>query len=183
METIHVSKIHFTSKPDCSKRLAKEERVYDFLDKLQIPYEGVDHDIANTIEDCREIEKELQIGVCKNLFLCNRQKTTFFLLMMPGDKHFETKVLSHQLGVSRLSFAESRYMEEFLGIPPGSVSVLGLMNDVEEQVDLLIDEDLLKEEYLGCHPCINTSSLKLRTSDILQKFVKATGHSYHIVAL
>ena len=90
METIHVSKIHFTSKPDCSKRLAKEERVYDFLDKLQIPYEGVDHDIANTIEDCREIEKELQIGVCKNLFLCNRQKTTFFLLMMPGDKHFES---------------------------------------------------------------------------------------------
>ena len=183
METIHVSKIHFTYKPDCSKRLAKEERVYDFLDKLQIPYEGVDHDIANTIEDCREIEKELQIGVCKNLFLCNRQKTTFFLLMMPGDKHFETKVISHQLGVCRLSFAESRYMEEFLDITPGSVSVLGLMNDVEEQVDLLIDEDLLKEEYLGCHPCINTSSLKLRTSDILQKFVKATGHSYHIVAL
>lgn len=183
METIHVSKIHFTSKPDCSKRLAKEERVYDFLDKLQIPYEGVDHDIANTIEDCREIEKELQIGVCKNLFLCNRQKTIFFLLMMPGDKHFETKVLSHQLGVSRLSFAESQSMEEFLDITPGSVSVLGLMNDVEEQVDLLIDEDLLKEEYLGCHPCINTSSLKLRTSDILQKFVKATGHSYHIVAL
>lgn len=183
METIHVSKIHFTSKPDCSKRLAKEERVYDFLDKLQIPYEGVDHDIANTIEDCREIEKELQIGVCKNLFLCNRQKTTFFLLMMPGDKHFETKVLSHQLGVSRLSFAESQYMEEFLDITPGSVSVLGLMNDVEEQVDLLVDADLLKEEFLGCHPCINTSSLKLRTSDILQKFVKATGHSYHIVAL
>ena len=183
METIHVSKIHFTSKPDCSKRLAKEERVYDFLDKLQIPYEGVDHDIANTIEDCREIEKELQIGVCKNLFLCNRQKTTFFLLMMPGDKHFETKVLSHQLGVSRLSFAESRYMEEFLDITPGSVSVLGLMNDVEEQVDLLVDADLLKEEFLGCHPCINTSSLKLRTSDILQKFVKATGHSYHIVTL
>lgn len=183
METIHVSKIHFTSKPDCSNRLAKEERVYDFLDRLQIPYEGVDHDIANTIEDCREIEKELQIGVCKNLFLCNRQKTTFFLLMMPGDKHFETKVLSHQLGVSRLSFAESQYMEEFLEITPGSVSVLGLMNDVEEQVDLLVDADLLKEEFLGCHPCINTSSLKLRTSDILQKFVKATGHSYHIVTL
>ena len=183
METIHVSKIHFTSKPDCSKRLAKEERVYDFLDKLQIPYEGVDHDIANTIEDCREIEKELQIGVCKNLFLCNRQKTTFFLLMMPGDKHFETKVLSHQLGVSRLSFAESQYMEEFLDITPGSVSVLGLMNDVEEQVDLLIDEDLLKEEYLGCHPCINTSSLKIRTSDLTEKIIPAMGHTFETVEL
>ena len=183
METIHVSKIHFTSKPDCSKRLAKEERVYDFLDKLQIPYEGVDHDIANTIEDCREIEKELHIGVCKNLFLCNRQKTTFFLLMMPGDKHFETKVLSHQLGVSRLSFAESRYMEEFLDITPGSVSVLGLMNDVEEQVDLLIDEDLLKEEYLGCHPCVNTSSLRLKTEDVFGAFLKSVGHGMTAVRL
>ena len=183
METIHVSKIHFTSKPDCSKRLAKEERVYDFLDKLQIPYEGVDHDIANTIEDCREIEKELQIGVCKNLFLCNRQKTTFFLLMMPGDKHFETKVLSHQLGVSRLSFAESQYMEEFLDITPGSVSIMGLMNDKDHKVRLLIDSDVVKEPYIGCHPCINTSSLRISTNDMLEKIIPAMGHEPTYVEL
>ena len=166
-----------------TERLKKEQKVYELLDLLHIEYDRVDHEPAMHMDVCEQIDKVLKAATCKNLFLCNRQKTDFYLLMMPGDKHFETKVLSHQLGVSRLSFAESRYMEEFLDITPGSVSVLGLMNDVEEQVDLLIDEDLLKEEYLGCHPCINTSSLKLRTSDILQKFVKATGHSYHIVAL
>lgn len=183
MSTIHVSESHFTKKPDCSGRLPKEERVYDFLDKLQIAYEGVDHDIADTIEDCQAIDGALSTHVCKNLFLRNRQKTTFFLLMMPGDKQFVTKDLSHQLGISRLSFAEPEFMEEFLDITPGSVSVLGLMNDVDENVDLLIDEDLLKDEYLGCHPCINSSSLKIRTQDILQKFLPATGHSFHVVKL
>lgn len=183
MGDIHVSKTHFTSKPDCTNRLPKEERVYDLLDRLQIPYEGVDHDTADTIEACHEVDLALGTNVCKNLFLRNRQKTTFFLLMMPGEKQFVTKDLSHQLGISRLSFAEPEYMEEFLDITPGSVSVLGLMNDIDENVDLLIDEDLLKNEYLGCHPCINTSSLKLKTSDILQKFLKHTGHSYHVVKL
>ena len=164
-------------------RLDKEIRCYDFLDRLGVSYQRIDHEPAMTMEVCEEIDHALQAVICKNLFLSNRQETEFYLLMMPGDKKFKTKDLSAQLGVSRLSFAGEKYMEEFLDITPGSVSVLGLMNDVEEQVDLLIDEDLLKEEYLGCHPCINTSRLKLRTSDILQKFVKATGHSYHIVAL
>lgn len=183
MGNIHVSQTHFTSKPDCTNRLDKEKRVYDLLDKLGIAYEGVDHDVANTIEECQEIDEALQTKVCKNLFLRNRQKTTFFLLMMPGDKQFVTKDLSHQLGISRLSFAEPEYMEEFLDITPGSVSVLGLMNDVDEAVDLLIDSDLMDDEYFGCHPCINTSSLKIKTQDILQKFLKHTGHSYHVVKL
>lgn len=179
---MHISTIHFTAKPDCQNRLPKEARVYDYLDKLGIPYEGIDHDAANTIEDCQGVEEELQVPVCKNLFLCNRKKTTFFLLMMPGGKPFITRDLSHQLGVARLSFAEPEYMEEFLDITPGSVSVLGLMNDRDENVDLLIDEDLLKQEYLGCHPCVNTSSLKIRTKDIL-RFVKASGHSFTMVRL
>lgn len=183
MGNMYVSQTHFTSKPDCTNRLKKEERVYDLLDKLHIPYEGVDHDIANTIEDCEAIDTALETKVCKNLFLRNRQKTTFFLLMMPGDKQFVTKDLSHQLGISRLSFAEPEYMEEFLDITPGSVSVLGLMNDLDENVDLLIDEDLLKDDFVGCHPCINSTSLKLRMKDILQTFLKHTGHSYHVVKL
>lgn len=183
MENIYVSDTHFTSKPDCSNRLPKEERVYDLLDKLQIPYEGVDHDRADTIEACQCVDEALQTKICKNLFLRNRQKTTFFLLLLPGDKQFVTKDLSHQLGISRLSFAEPEYMEEFLDITPGSVSVLGLMNDLDEDVDLLIDEDLLKDEFIGCHPCINTTSLKIRTSDILNKFLKHTRHSYHVVKL
>lgn len=183
MGNIHISNTHFTSKPDCTNRLPKEERVYDLLDELGIDYEGVDHNFADTIEDCEDVDRALGTKICKNLFLRNRQKTTFFLLMMPGKKQFVTKDLSHQLGISRLSFAEPEYMEEFLDITPGSVSVLGLMNDTEGAVDLLIDEDLLKEEYFGCHPCINSTSLKVRTRDILTKFLKHTHHSYHMVKL
>lgn len=183
MSMIHVSEIHFTSKPVCAERLSKEARTYDFLDDLQIAYEGVDHDITNTIADCHAIDAALSTHVCKNLFLRNRQKTDFYLLMMPGDKVFVTKELSHQLGVSRLSFAEPEFLEKFLDLTPGSVSVLGLMNDTAHHVKLLIDEDLLKDESLGCHPCINTSSLKVRVQDILQKFLPATGHTYTVVKL
>lgn len=183
MSEIYVSKQHFTSKPDCSNRLDKETRVYDTLDKLKIPYEGVDHDVAPTIEACRAIEDELGIMPCKNLFLRNRQKTTFFLLLMPGEKKFFTKDLSSQLNISRLSFAEPEFMEQYLDITPGSVSVLGLMNDKDWYVDLLIDKELLDNEYIGCHPCINTASLKIKTEDILKKFLKHTGHRYRIVTL
>lgn len=182
-EEIYVSKNHFTSRPDCTGRLEKEKKVYDVLDKLGIQYEGVDHDVAPTIEACRAIEEELGIMPCKNLFLRNRQKTTFFLLLMPGDKKFLTKDLSSQLNISRLSFAEPEFMEKYLDITPGSVSVLGLMNDLDWYVDLLIDKDLLDSEYIGCHPCINTTSLKIRTNDILNKFLKHTGHRYRTVTL
>lgn len=181
--SITVNTIHFTSRPDCAGRLEKEKAVYELLDELQIPYEGVDHETANTIEDCEAVEEELGVKICKNLFLRNRQKTTFYLLMMPGDKKFVTKDLSGQLGISRLSFAEPEFMEQYLNLTPGSASVLGLMNDPDGEVHLLIDEDLLKEEYIGCHPCINTSTLKLRTSDILNVFLKHTDHHPTLVRL
>jgi len=183
MSEIYVNPVHFTGKPDCAERLPKEERVYDLLDKLKIPYEGVDHDTADTIEACETVDKELGISMCKNLFLRNQQKTTFFLLLMPGDKKFMTKDLSKQLNISRLSFAEPEYMEKYLDITPGSVSVLGLMNDQDWYVDLLIDKDLLEHEYIGCHPCINTSSLKIKTDDIIKKFLKHTKHRHRMVKL
>jgi Ala-tRNA(Pro) deacylase len=183
MDEIYVSKQHFTSKPDCSTRTEKETKTYDLLDKLHISYDGVDHDVAPTIEACRAVEKELGILPCKNLFLRNRQKTTFFLLLMPGDKKFLTKDLSSQLNISRLSFAEPEFMEKYLDLTPGSVSVLGLMNDIDWYVDLLIDKDLLSNEYLGCHPCMNTTSLKIKTNDILTTFLKHTGHRHRVVTL
>lgn len=181
--SIHVNTTHFTEKPNCNNRLPKEQRVYDLLDSLKIPYEGIDHDAADTIEDCKAVEEELGVKICKNLFLRNRQKTTFFLLLMPGDKKFLTKDLSAQLGISRLSFAEPEFMEQYLDITPGSVSILGLMNDAEQDVTLLIDEDLLKDEYVGCHPCINTSTLKLRMDDMVERFLKHTHHQPTIVKL
>ncbi|MBR4029951.1 MAG: prolyl-tRNA synthetase associated domain-containing protein [Clostridia bacterium] len=164
-------------------RLQKEIKVYDLLDSLNIEYERVDHERADTMEACIEVDKVLNTVLCKNLFLCNRQKTIFYLLLMPADKVFKTKELSAQIGSSRLSFASPEDMISHLDIEPGSVSVMGLMNDPENEVNLLIDKDLMKEEYFGCHPCVNTSSLKLKTSDLLTKFLPAVHHTYIEVEL
>ena len=142
---------------DCTGRLAKEVRVYDLLDSLGVTYQRIDHEPAMTMEACAEIDRVLDATICKNLLLCNRQCTDFYLLMIPGDKVFKTSELSKKIGSSRLSFAKPEYMEEFLDITPGSVSVLGLMNDHDHRVKLLMDEDVLKGEYIGMHPCINTS--------------------------
>lgn len=157
-------------------RLKKEIRVYDLLDSLGIEYMRVDHEVLPTMEACREVDKILDSFICKNLFLCNSQKTKFYLLMMPGEKKFKTKELSAQINSARLSFAGEEYMEELLDITPGSVSVMGLINDREGRVQLLVDEDVLRGDFIGCHPCINTSSLKIRTSDIFDKFLKAVNH-------
>lgn len=164
------------------KRLPKEQKCYDMLDRLGVEYAGVDHEHADTIEVCHEIESTLGAKICKNLFLTNRQQTEFYLLLMPGDKPFKTKLLSKQIGTARLSFASSEHMQELLDITPGSVSVLGLMND-GGRVHLVIDSDLLKDEFIGCHPCINTSTLRIRTSDILKKFLPEVGHEYAVVEL
>ena len=170
-------------------RLEKEIRVYDFLDSLGINYQRIDNEAAMTMEACEEIDRTLSEGeensvaICKNLFLCNRQETEFYLLLIPGDKPFKTKYLSAQIGSSRLSFAKPEYMEKYLDITPGSVSVLGLMNDHEKKVRLLIDEDVLKDEYFGCHPCINTSSLKIRMEDLTEKIIPAMGHEPTTVRL
>lgn len=165
------------------ERIPKEERTYDFLDSLGIEYTRVDHEPANTMEMCAEAKRALGVGICKNLFLCPRNKSQYYMLVMPGDKPFKTKEITSQIGSSRLSFAGEEEMKEFLDITPGSVSVLGLMNDTENRVRLLVDQDLLKEEWFGCHPCINTSSLRMRTSDVFEKIVPATGHDVTVVEL
>lgn len=164
-------------------RLEKEIRVYDKLDELGMWYERLDHEVTDTMEACNEIGKLLDVVICKNLFLCNRQKTKFYLLMMPGDKPFKTKELSSQINSARLSFASGEDMEKYLDTTPGSASVMGLMNDVEHEVTLLIDKDVLDGEFIGCHPCINTSSLKLKTKEFVEKFLPAVGHACLVVEL
>ena len=165
------------------ERLPKEQRVYDFLDGLGVSYDRVDHKEAMTMEDCAAIDLVLGAPTCKNLLLCNRQNTAFYLLLMPGDKPFKTKELSKQIDSSRLSFASGGYMEQFLDITPGSLSVLGLMNDKQMQVKLLVDGDILREAYFGCHPCINTTTLKLQTQDLLNRIIPAMEHPMTIVEL
>ena len=166
-------------------RLEKEILVYDFLDSLGVRYKRIDHEAAMTMEACEEIDRTLGEGaaICKNLFLCNRQETEFYLLLIPGEKPFKTKYLSAQIGSSRLSFGKPEYMEKFLDITPGSVSVLGLMNDQEKKVRLLIDEDVLTKPYFACHPCINTSSLRFDMKDLTEKIIPAMGHEPTIVNL
>ena len=167
----------------CENRQSREIRVYDFLDRLGIEYERADHEAAENMEVCKEIDEVLKAKICKNLFLCNRQQTQFYLLLMPGDNPFKTKEISSQIRSARLSFASPENMLAYLDIEPGAVSVMGLMNDTEGAVTLLIDEDILKDEYIGCHPCVNTSSLKIKTEDILKKYLPAVHHSYKTVHL
>ncbi|MBR2849459.1 MAG: prolyl-tRNA synthetase associated domain-containing protein [Clostridia bacterium] len=168
---------------DTAGRLEKEIRSYDLLDSLGIEYDRIDHEPAMTMEICEEIDRALGATICKNLFLCNRQETDFYLLMMPGDKPFKTKDLSSQIGSSRLSFGTPEYMEQLVDITPGSLSILGLINDKEGRVRLLIDKDVLSGEYIGCHPCINTSSLRIKTSDMVEKLIPALRHAPTLVEL
>lgn len=181
-ERIHDATL-YEDIPSPEGREEKEMAVYRLLKELQIPYERLDHEPMETMEACQDVDKLLHIHMCKNLFLCNSQKTVFYLLMMPGEKRFKTKELSKQIGSARLSFASEEYMVKFLNIHPGAVSIMGLMNDTDKRVNLLIDEDVLKEEYLGCHPCVNTASLQLKTRDVLEKFLPYTGHGYRTVHL
>ena len=184
-DNFYIDPILYQGRPEnTANRLSKELRTYDLLDSLGISYLRADHFPTATIQDCHDIDKLLKIDICKNLFLCNAQKTKFYLLMMPGTKKFKTAVLSRQIGSARLSFAPEEFMEQYLDITPGSVSILGLMNDHKNQVQLLIDQAVIDHhEYVGCHPCINTSSIKVKTADILEKFLPAVHHEYTLVNL
>ena len=171
---MYIDKTLYTTRPT-DDRIPQEFAIYDRLEELSIPSVRVDHDRADTIEICHEVEKTLGAEICKNLFLCNRQQTEFYLLLMPGDKPFKTKFLSAQLGCSRLSFADDGHMKELLQTIPGSVSAMELLFDTEHKVKLVIDRDLLKDEYISGHPGISTSTLKMKREDLL-KIVESTGH-------
>ena len=177
-----ISPIFHNARPE-GELPPQESAAFDLLDTLGIDYDRVSHDAAFNMELCADVSAVLGVSVCKNLFLCNRQKTQFYLLMMPGDKPFKTKEITSQIGSARLSFASPEDMEKYLDIRPGAVSVMGLMNDHENHVQLLVDEDVMKGEYLGCHPCVNTSSLKVGTEDIFGKFLEAVHHDMIKVTL
>ncbi len=176
-------KVYSGAPEESDGRLDREMRVYRMLSGLGIEFQRVDHEAVPTMEACRGIDQALGIDMCKNLFLTNAQKTKFYLLLMPGDKKFKTKDLSKQIQSARLSFAGEEYMKEYLDILPGAVSIMGLMNDTGHSVQLLIDRDIAREEYLGCHPCVNTSSIRVAMKDVLEKVLPYTGHTYQLVEL
>lgn len=172
---MYIDPVIYRGRP-AEKRSPKEEASYDMLDRLGIEYERMDHSPTDTMEVCEEIDRLMNMRACKNLFLCNKQKSRYFLVVIRGNKRFVTKNLSLQLGLPRLSFGHADAMEALLGVSPGSVSILGLANDIDNKVTLIVDRDVAEQEYFGCHPCLNTSSLKIKTSDIFEKFIPFTGH-------
>lgn len=184
-EKFYIDPVLYHGRPaEDSGRLEKEWKTYDLLDRLSIPYDRLDHEALPTIAACHQVDQILGTPICKNLFLTNAQKTKFYLLLMPGGKKFKTKDLSHQIGSSRLSFAGPEYLEQFLNLTPGSVTILGLMNDTENRVQLLIDRQVIEgHPFIGCHPCINTSSLRLPTDQVLTHFLPAVHHDYILVDL
>ena len=179
---MYIDKNRYTTRPT-DDRIPQEFAIYDRLEELSIPFVRVDHDHADTIEFCQEVEAVLGSKICKNLFLCNRQETNFYLLLMPADKPFRTKEITSQLGCARLSFASEDAMEQLLQLTPGSATIFGLMHDTENRVQLLVDRDLLEEATFGCHPCINTSTIRMQTGDVFDKLTTALHHPYTIVTL
>lgn len=182
--SIHVDPTIYSGRPASPEgRSPAELRCYDILDSLGISYLRADHEQAMTIADCENIETLLGGSICKNLFLCNRNKTAYYLLLLSGHKPFQTKELAAQLGCGRLSFGSPDAMLELLGLTPGSVSLLGLIHDTSHQVRLLLDQSVAREEYLYCHPCANTSTLRLRMEDVMRHLLPHLGVTPTLVEL
>lgn len=178
---MNIDPTRYSGRPS-DDRIPQELAIYDHLDKLGITFDRVDHDHADTMEDCLLIEEVLGGKICKNLFLCNRQQTDFYLLMMPGGKPFKTKDLSPLLGCSRLSFADAGHMDQYLKTIPGSVSALELLFDTEHHVRLVIDRPLLEDDYISGHPGISTSTVRLKKEDLM-RYVESTGHTPTVIDL
>lgn len=170
---MYISRPYRGKPKDLDKRQEKERKCYEFLEKIGIDYEVVDHEEALDMDKCLEIETVLGVKICKNIMLCNRQETRFFIFMMPGDKKYVTKDVSKKIGMSRLSFAKEEHLKDYLNVTPGSVSVLGLLNDIDNRVELVIDRDVIGQNHIRCHPCVNTSTLKIKTDDFLTRIIPA----------
>ncbi|MCR1899643.1 prolyl-tRNA synthetase associated domain-containing protein [Irregularibacter muris] len=178
---INISEIVTTIPSD--DRTKTEKTVFSLLQKLNIPFERVDNDVVETMEECEEINQVLGTEIRKSIFLCNRKKTSFFLVVMPANKSLDVKSLGRKIGVSGLSFASGELMEKHLGAKPGSASVMGLVNDEDDYVQLIIDKEVAEAEWFGSNTGMNTSHIKIKTSDLLHKFLPQIGHKAEMIEL
>ncbi|MBQ8803093.1 MAG: prolyl-tRNA synthetase associated domain-containing protein [Tyzzerella sp.] len=177
---VYISDVQ-TTAPDMQNVTAK--KVFQTLDKLRIPYEAVTNDVVEAMEECKEIDAKLGTEIRKSIFLCNRKKTSFFLVVMPAEKSLDTAALGKKIGVSPLSFAPAEAMVEHLKAEPGSASVMGLINDEDDYVQLIVDKEVANEEWFGCNPGINTAHLKMKTADLLNKFLPHIRHKAKVMEL
>lgn len=160
-----------------------QKKVYDTLNELSIRYERVDTSEAITMEDCLEIEKKLNVKMVKTLFLCNQQKTKFYLFVTTSSKRFDSKIFSRQLQISRVSFANEELMLSKIKTKIGSATIFGLLMDETKEVQLVIDKEVLNEEYYGCSDGTTTGYMKITTKDILDKVIPCTNHEFNIIEM
>ena len=153
-----------------------------YLERLSIQYEYHDHVAVFTSEQARRLIPPLKGASAKNLFLRDRKGRRHFLLTLPDSKILDLKSLSASLGVSGLSLASPERLLKYLGITPGAVSLMALVNDSEIKVEILIDQELWEADYLQCHPLVNTATLVISLQDI-KKFIAATGHTVKLVKM
>ncbi len=177
----YVSDIFTTSPEEYKNKI--QEIVYRTLDELSISYERVETDEAITMEDCIEIDKKLNMKMVKTLFLCNRQETNFYLYITTGDKKFDSKKFSQELEISRVSFAKEGKMNEMLGTRIGAATIFSSLIDNDLKVQIVIDKDVLNEEYYGCSDGTTTGYMKIKTDDIINKVLPYSKHKETIIEM
>ncbi len=160
------------------------EEVLNILKKLDIHYELVNHKAVYTIEDMNNLNKEIFKGaeICKNLFLRDQKGKRHFLVVLCSDKKADMTKIQEQALSTRLSFASSERLMKYLKLEPGHVSPMGLMNDEEKEVEVLIDKDLKDKSLLAIHPNTNEASILITYEDLM-KFIKAMGNEYEFIEI
>ena len=177
----YISEIMTTEPEEYKNKLQKE--TYKALAQLKISFERVDTDEAVTMDDCVLIDQKLNMKMVKTLFLCNRKKTIFYLFITTGEKAFDTKNFSNALGISRVSFGPAEMMEEMLGNKVGAATVFGTLLDLDRDVQVIIDKEVADEEYYGCSDGTTTCYMKIRTEDIMNRFLPFAKHKPVIVEI
>ena len=160
-----------------------QRMTYESLADLQIPFERVETDETITMEDCTQINQKLDMEMVKTLFLCNRQKTAFYLFVTTADKPFNSKNYSKELGIPRVSFAPAELMENILGVKIGAATVFGALMDKDGLVQIVFDQDILSEEWYGCSDGTNTGYMKIKTEHIIENFLTYTNHIPTIIQI
>jgi len=156
------------------------ETFFQFLKNNQIAYKRHDHPAVYTVEEADRLVPELSAAKTKNLFLRDDKGKRHFLVVVPGHKQVNLKLLKDRMGVKRISFGSPERMKKHLGIEPGAVSIMALYHDKAHAVELFMDQELWKAESFQCHPLVNTATLEI-TRENLRRFLEITGHEMKMI--
>lgn len=176
-----ISEVMTTAPED--ERGALETKVYQELERLNISYERVDNDTVETMEECVEISEKLGAEIRKTIVCCNRQKTEFFLVVLPASKRFDSKLFAAMMRTARVSFASAEDMESLIGLTPGEASVMGILNDPEAKIKVVVDKAVADAEWFACNPGANTTHIRFKTKQLLDTFLPAENHKAEIIML